>query len=460
MPIRLWWPLLLLLMLPGMVMAQGSPLDFGITLPPSLNFATSPSPVGSGARAAGKGFAFIAVADDATAASWNPGALIQLERPEASIVGSYFARLEEQNVTEPGIVLDDQTLDGFSLNYLSVAYPFTIFRRNVIISLNYQRLFDLDSKTDVISRFAGDANVTGFQRVSSEQDGALFTISPAIAVQIAPTFSVGVAFNIWPDIFGNGWEQDVDVEGFEGRVPFGNSTVPFRSNGRIEEDFDFEGWNVTVGFLWTINHIFSVGGVFRSPFEAELTHKHKSSLDVTLTVPNGNGGTTEETVSSELDFTEKLDMDMPMSYGLGFAARVSDNLTLSLDVTRVHWSDFKMEQSTRDDALLVENGAPSGRGAAVLNGEADDTTTVRVGGEYLLIGSTWVVPLRAGAYYDPEPSGDGTDDFYGFTLGSGLAIKQFIFDIAYIFRTGTVEATSTDTDVYQHKVLASLIYHF
>lgn len=32
---------------------------FGITLPRALNFATSPSPVGSGARAAAQGFAFI-----------------------------------------------------------------------------------------------------------------------------------------------------------------------------------------------------------------------------------------------------------------------------------------------------------------------------------------------------------------------------------------------------------------
>ena len=55
--------------LPTVSMAQDSPLDVGISLPPSLNFATSPNPVGSGARAAGKAFAFIAVADDATAAS-------------------------------------------------------------------------------------------------------------------------------------------------------------------------------------------------------------------------------------------------------------------------------------------------------------------------------------------------------------------------------------------------------
>src|SRR5438552_15423890 len=90
--------------LPGVLAAQQLP--FGISLPPSLNFATSPSPVGSGARAVGKGTAFIAVADDATAASHNPGGLAQLERPEVSIVGSYFVRYETQDVFRPETVVE------------------------------------------------------------------------------------------------------------------------------------------------------------------------------------------------------------------------------------------------------------------------------------------------------------------------------------------------------------------
>ncbi len=60
-----------------------------VEIPSSLN------PVGSGARALGMGGAFIAVADDATAASWNPGGLIQLVTPEVSAVGAYFDRTED-----------------------------------------------------------------------------------------------------------------------------------------------------------------------------------------------------------------------------------------------------------------------------------------------------------------------------------------------------------------------------
>ena len=441
------WLLVLGLLLPSVSKAQNLP--FGISLPPSLNFATSPAPVGSGARAAGKAFAFIAVADDATAASHNPGGLVQLERPEVSAVGSYFIRFEWQDVSLAETVVDDQTLDSFNLNYLSAAYPFQLFQRNVVVSLNFQRLFDLQSATDVTSRFD---TIDGVQQVRSRQDGGLFTISPAIAVQITPTFSVGVALNIWPDLYGNGWDQDVTVRG-DGRVISGNSIVPFVSEGRIKEEYRFRGFNATVGFLWAINRMFTLGGVLRTPFTAEVTRKHTSTLTVTL--QDGS-----PPVTSQLSFREELDMDLPLSYGLGVSARLSDRLTLSLDVSRVHWSDFKLEPSSRDDVLLVENGAPSGKGQAVLNGEGDDTTSVRLGAEYLWIRSQMVIPFRAGFFYDPEPGDGGLDHFFGFSLGSGLAIGKFLFDMAYTLRAGTVESQATDTTVYQHTLLASVIVHF
>ena len=365
---RALWIMLLCCWLPPVAVAQTLP--FGISLPPSLNFATSPAPVGSGARAQGKAVAFIAVADDATAASHNPAGLVQLQEPEASVVGSYFVRLERQDVTQPGIRVEDQTFDSADLNYPSGVYPFRLLGRNVVVSLNFQRLFGLKGDTDVAAPFT---TIDGLQQVRSRQAGGLFTISPAVAVQITPTFSAGIAFNIWPDLFGNGWTQDVTVRG-QGFVASGPRAVPFLSNGRITEDFSFQGFNVTMGLLWNINSIFTVGGVVRTPFTARLTREHASSLTVTL-----QDGSAPVTTSNA--FTERLDLDMPLSYGLGLAARLSDNLTLSLDVSRVHWSDFKLQESSRTDVLLVENGAPSGKGRAVLRGQGNDTTSVRLGAE-------------------------------------------------------------------------------
>jgi long-subunit fatty acid transport protein len=193
--------------------------------------------------------------------------------------------------------------------------------------------------------------------------------------------------------------------------------------------------------------------VVRTPFTARLTREHASSLTVTL-----QDGSAPVTTSNA--FSERLDLDMPLSYGIGLAARLSDNLTLSLDVSRVHWSDFKLQESSRTDVLLVENGAPSGKGRAVLRGQGNDTTSVRLGAEYLWMHPKLIIPLRAGFFYDPEPGEGGTDNFFGFSLGSGVSIKKFIFDLAYTFRTGTVQSSATETTVYQHTLLGSVIYHF
>jgi hypothetical protein len=442
----LLWLAVLCVTLPRPLAAQQN-LRFGISLPPSLNFATSPSPVGSGARAQGQGLAFIAVADDATAASHNPGGLLQLLQPEVSIVGSLLVRQEQQDVTRPETIVENQAFDSLNLNYLSVVYPFEFLRHNWVVSLNYQRLFDLKGDADVASRYT---TVDGVQRVRSRQEGGLFTISPAVAVEVTPNLAVGVAFNVWPNFLNNGWKQDVVVTG-EGRVVPSNSIVPFVSAGRIHEDFAFEGFNVTAGFLWEISSRISLGGVFRSPFRAKVTRTHSSSLTVAL--QDGSAP-----VTSTLHFREILDMDMPMVYGLGVSVHATERLRLSLDVSRIHWSDFRLEASKQERVLLVENGAPSGKGQAVLRGQSNDTTAVRLGAQYL-----WPKPqvaARAGIFYDPEPGAHGTDDFFGVSLGAGLTIARTVFDLAYTLRTGTIQSAATDTSVFHHELLASLIYHF
>jgi long-subunit fatty acid transport protein len=109
-----------------------------ITTNSNINFAFSPNPVGSGARALGFG-AFIAVADDATAASWNPGGLVQLKTKEISIVGNYSSQGTDYTFSEAN---GSQSTSLTDLNYLSFAYPFTLWNRHMVVSLNYQRLYD------------------------------------------------------------------------------------------------------------------------------------------------------------------------------------------------------------------------------------------------------------------------------------------------------------------------------
>src|SRR5881396_2478221 len=57
------------------------------------------NPIGAGARGLGMGGAFIAVADDGTAASFNPAGLAQLRRTELAVVG--FTDLLRTTLTVP-----------------------------------------------------------------------------------------------------------------------------------------------------------------------------------------------------------------------------------------------------------------------------------------------------------------------------------------------------------------------
>lgn len=126
------------------------------------NFATPESPssqgisniLGSGARALGMGGAFIAVADDATAASWNPAGLAQLTKPEASIVYDYFSgNLNSSWDYEESFPYEDRTLTWSgseswqegqlsytNISFASATYPFTIKDRHFVIQFSYQRL--------------------------------------------------------------------------------------------------------------------------------------------------------------------------------------------------------------------------------------------------------------------------------------------------------------------------------
>jgi len=82
------------------------------------------NPTGAGARGLGMGGAFIAVADDGTAASFNPAGLAQLRRTEIAFVG--FSDRLQSSVNVPGDdgvpSFTDETTHG-AFDFAGVAVP-------------------------------------------------------------------------------------------------------------------------------------------------------------------------------------------------------------------------------------------------------------------------------------------------------------------------------------------------
>lgn len=427
--------------------APGAGLIQRVEIPSSLN------PVGSGARALGMGGAFIAVADDATAASWNPGGLIQLETPEISVVGAFVSRTEDNLFGLNPEASGSQDISKSDLNYLSLAYPFSLLDRNMIVSLNYQNLYDFTKSWDF--RFnSASSSISVFRNVDFKQKGDLHALGLAYAVQLTPMLSLGITFNLWEDgITGNGWKKTTDERG-TGSVDFGTGTIlDFDYTYFKEDEYSFSGFNFNLGLLWNMTPEWTLGAVLKTPFSADI--EFDTNIRTSLTFPT-SPGMNDTTVLYQHD-DQKL--DMPMSYGIGLAYRYSDALTFSADFYRTEWKDFELEDS-------------SGNKTNPITGKSSDVSSlkpthqVRLGTEYLHIGDKYIIPIRGGLFYDPAPAEGEVDDYFGLSIGSGIVYKRFVFDVAYQYRFGRDVGTSYlehlnfSQDVNEHTIYSSVIVHF
>jgi long-subunit fatty acid transport protein len=154
-----------------------------------------------------------------------------------------------------------------------------------------------------------------------------------------------------------------------------------------------------------------------------------------------------------------MELRMPDSYGLGLAIRLSDRLTIDIDIYRTEWNRYTLVDSSGNKTSPV-TGMPKS------DTSVKPTHQVRLGGEYLFIRENTVIPVRAGIFYDPEPSEGNPEDYYGVSLGSGFMWGNMVLDAAYQYRWGNdvegdvIGVPNTSADVSQHLALVSAIYHF
>ena len=405
----------------------GQDLDFSLEI-------VNPNPVGSGARALGQGNAFIAVADDATAASWNPGGLPQLEKPEFSFALEAAVKNMRlgSNIHPESEGKDSVTLGDF--NYASIVFPFHL-GTNMVVSLNYLKLFRFDKEMDFLVKKTAEDSITtsdyGF-----DQQGSFSVLAPAFGVNLSRHLSLGVTLNIWHhDITGSSRFKKKEITLGTLTDADGEVTDSVLEINRIEVD---EGYSLVFGGTYRLNKYWAFGAVVKPSFELELGH--------------------EISINSSNDHRD-AELEMPTILGAGVAWRPRDPLTISTDITWTDWSDYLfIQDGGRENPL-------TGRPRNV--DKLADTVTVRMGCEYLVIRNDYVIPFRCGLGYDPSPAVDDVDDFYTVNFGTGIQLfKRINFDVAYEFRWGnnvngdTLFSIDATQDVRRHRMLASMIYYF
>lgn len=409
------------------------------------------NPVGSGARAIGMGGAFIAVADDATAASWNPGGLIQLTKPEISGVGAYFHRVEDNRFDLNPSGDGDQTVFDAELNYVSAAYPFEFLNRNMIFSVNYQRLYDFKRGWNFMLIKQGQYTYYD-EYWDFQQDGFLSAIGLAYCIEIVPSFTFGFTVNIWDDdLTYNHWTQTYKI--YE-KGKYG--VTKFETDYHKHLKYSFSGVNANIGILWRLNRKLTLGAVVKTPFTADIEHqRYVHEVTYKNDEPEAKILTDQATMTHQ-------EMDMPLSYGIGGAYRFTNDFMASIDIFKTHWDDVAFRDEDGNEYSPI-NGLPLNQA------DIDPIYQIRIGAEYRIVDADnrRIIPLRCGVFYDPAPAKGDPDDFYGFSLGVGWTQDdRFSVDFAYQFRYGNdigahqMENLGFSQDVTEHKCYLSVILYW
>lgn len=266
---------------------QGDLVTPGEASPPPFRppaIFSAPLPSGSGARALGFAGAFTAVADDATAASWNPAGLTQLERPEASVMMRASRERDRHRSGDADFQVGRDSYDTANLNYLSLVYPFHVvpLGRNAVVSLNYQEAYDFSQKftadlhggssareqssasgtfqetqTDVVRDDVFDITIRSYKttRTTStfdqllasdlvsdldfDQEGVVAALSPAVAMDLTPKLALGLAVNAYgTDVFSGRQIQSRTRAAYSGRT---DSRVNGTTSRTTTGTYDYNG---------------------------------------------------------------------------------------------------------------------------------------------------------------------------------------------------------------------------
>lgn len=358
---------------------------------------------GSGARAAGMGYAFTGIADDATAISWNAAGLTQLYTMEASVVGRFSFGTLGTDYSFADIEVDRSS--KFQINFASFVVPFKAGDYNVVGGVALRRLYDFTEK----QTFKASTDFEEAEFVD-EYTGGINAITPAVGIQFNDMISVGAGINI---LTGS-------LE-YEGTSPSGFDPEPW--------SVDYSGTSFDLGVLVKPNQQLSLGANFNLPY--------------TLTWE-------EEGYETE--------MNVPLFFSIGLGYRASEKLLLAADYSSRPWSSAELEEGgeTYELSDMVEDANSLHFGLEYLAESGENILPLRFG--------FYTQPTPATDYNDDQVTLNGITAGAGLIMDK-LIIDgsfQYLFG-SYVGDTETDEfGNDREVDYTQNdfKVTVGATLHF
>jgi long-subunit fatty acid transport protein len=368
---------------------------------------------GNGARAAGMGYAFVGVADDATAISWNAAGLTQLYSMEASVIGRFSFGSLTTDFQTLSYELDRSS--SFQLNFASFVIPFSAGDYNIVGGVAYRNIYDFTIKTENMVKF-DDGSTFDW---TDDEEGGINAITPALAIQLSDIISFGAAVNILMGSYTYKYSDSDDEHS--------------------ETNVDYSGLNIDLSTLIKPTPQFAIGANFSLPHT--VTFDAKDDFDTWIT-----------------------ERKVPLFFSIGAAIRATDNFTIAADYRNRPWSSSEVEKYTENGEEYTDPEV-----LAEFFSEYPDANSFHVGLEYLIEAGKNFVPVRLGFYTLPTTSREAAteeqDDqdilpdqisYNAITAGVGVVMNTVIIDASYEYIFGTYVGFYEDVDAAERAVDYSL----
>lgn len=373
---------------------------------------------GKGARAAGMGYAFNAISDDAFAMSWNPAGMTQIKKLEFA-----FARSMKITNYTHAIHTELDYKPVFNLDYLGLVYPIKLKKRNLVLGLNYQTLLNYKEN---YSR----GNKSELSEVTNRNYLTVNTISLCGAYPVTRYLSLGVSLNAW---FSLGNKANY--------YTYYNSKLIYDGE-REDENYNYEhntyrysGVDMSAGFFTDFTAFnFPLRFAFNWRSESIIKNEYSSTYESVYIYEMAEDTTKTEIFDGPKKYYYHRMFQMGISYRIGeyltlacdFDYRPFKNSVFSWDY--YHYNDFHTPviDTTKKEVFYISQSNAN-------------LHQVRIGAEYILHPDFALIPIRIGWKNNPTTLSDYNENeepvkqvyASSFTMGVGWVMKYFTIDFAY-----------------------------
>jgi long-chain fatty acid transport protein len=395
---------------------------------------------GVGSKALNMGGAFRGLADDWSAAFWNPAGLAYLPNSEFTMNlytlnfrPEYTPKMSlGQSGHQYSFGYPDETYypddRAFFLPSFSGFYKFAQlegFTGGIAFYVPYK----LESQWDLYEPPSGFDNSIAYPQFDHRTDILVWDLHPT------------VARSFMEDKLSLGFGLSIQRADFELRRTVLVPTIYPRPYDffPVDEYMKTDGWGVgfNAGILYKASDKLQLGLSYQAPIDMDLSGSIELEMYFPVIPTTGSEilGGTGYFRDGEFEAT----LPLPGEVGVGLMYRPMEKLTLTCDLSSVNWS--RLDQiDTKDMTLAADEEDPGIMILGVRDAELpfnwDNITRFSLGGEYILKEGLFV---RGGYFFEQSPVPDGTmnllipdvGDKHSFSVGLSYQINSFEFGYDY-----------------------------